>query len=298
MNAHHSDPDDCTLLAVDDFNRRFSHESAIEVTKADGPVLVALMSGDACASCCLFDYIDDFLSILEARSGHPHALWDLAPMAPADRSCRAQIVKLDFLGEISSAMGAVRGIVKQREGEFMAIRSSESAVFSELCFCILTANYTAEGGLRIQKALSRDFPGASRDELAAKLKAMGHRFPNKRAEFIAEAQCICGKLGGMLDGFSSGSAAREWLADNVKGIGFKEASHFLRNIGFKDVAIIDRHILSYLAGKGLIDPSKALTRKRYLEIERLLSAIALKLNITQADLDLYLWYIKTGKVLK
>lgn len=298
MSAPPPRPEACAAAAVDEFNRRFARESAIAISRIDGPVIHVTMGGNACASCCLYDYFDDFISILESQSGQPHALWDAGAMAPGEGCCHARVVRLDFLGEVRRAMDAVGKIVEQREAEFQAIRGSEDALFSELCFCILTANYTAEGGLRIQQALSRDFPNASRSQLAAKLKAMGHRFPNKRAEFISEAQCMCGKLGAQLKGFSRGRAAREWLADNVKGMGFKEASHFLRNAGFKDVAIIDRHILSFLASKGLIGPPKALTRRRYIEIELLLSAIAIKLGITQAELDLYLWYLKTGKVLK
>lgn len=88
------------------------------------------------------------------------------------------------------------------------------------------------------------------------------------------------------------------MTENVKGLGYKEASHFLRNIGFKDLAIIDRHIINYLEKKGLIEKPKTLTKRRYLECERILSAIADRLGITVAELDLYIWYLMTGKILK
>jgi N-glycosylase/DNA lyase len=64
------------------------------------------------------------------------------------------------------------------------------------------------------------------------------------------------------------------------------------------VAIIDRHILQYLSSLNLVEIPRTLTKRRYLEYERLLSAIARKLDITMAELDLFLWYIMTGKVLK
>ena len=84
----------------------------------------------------------------------------------------------------------------------------------------------------------------------------------------------------------------------MKGLGYKEASHFLRNIGFDDFAIIDFHIIDILSRYNLIEKPKALTKKRYLKIENLLKEIAKKSNLSLAELDLYLWYMETGKVLK
>ena len=291
-------PPQYAIDAAEEFNRRFSSDSAVEVCGSSGATIEIALSGNACSSCCLYDYVGDLILLLEARSECPHAIWRLDQPSPAEPRCRATIARLGFLSEIARAAAAVGGMVDARRREFESVRGSEDAVFSELCFCILTANYTAEGGIRMQRALSRDFPAARREELAAKLKAMGHRFPNKRAEFISEAQRLRGTLCSMLQRFANGPDAREWLVENVKGFGYKEASHFLRNVGFRDVAIIDRHILSYLAANGLVDPKRALTRRRYLEIELLLSAIAAKLGTTQAELDLYIWYLKTGKVLK
>jgi N-glycosylase/DNA lyase len=97
----------------------------------------------------------------------------------------------------------------------------------------------------------------------------------------------------------NGVDAREWLVNNVKGLGYKEASHFLRNTGVLDVAIIDRHILRFLLDKQLItEIPKSLNRRKYFEIERLLSCIATKLGSTLGELDLYIWSLRTGKVLK
>ena len=91
---------------------------------------------------------------------------------------------------------------------------------------------------------------------------------------------------------------RKWLAENVKGVGYKEASHFLRNIGFSNLAIIDFHIIDILAKYKLIQKPKTLTKRKYLEIENLLRRIAKKLSISLAELDLYLWYMETGKIVK
>ena len=85
---------------------------------------------------------------------------------------------------------------------------------------------------------------------------------------------------------------------NIKGLGYKESSHFLRNIGYDDYAIIDSHILDLLKRNNLVTPPKTLTRKKYLEIEAILRAIATRTDLTLAELDMYLWYMETGKILK
>ncbi|MCK4265146.1 hypothetical protein KAW80_02185 [Candidatus Babeliales bacterium] len=59
---------------------------------------------------------------------------------------------------------------------------------------------------------------------------------------------------------------------NIKGIGYKEASHFLRNVGYNDVAIIDRHVLRFLKREKLIQEiPKTTTPKKYLAFEKILS---------------------------
>ena len=88
------------------------------------------------------------------------------------------------------------------------------------------------------------------------------------------------------------------MVKNIKGIGYKLASHFLRNIGYIDFAILDFHIIDILVRYKVIERSKTLTPKRYLEIEKILRDIALKTDVNLAELDLYLWYNETGKILK
>jgi len=102
-----------------------------------------------------------------------------------------------------------------------------------------------------------------------------------------------------IQGFQDIKAAREWLAMNVKGLGWKESSHFLRNVGYLDVAIIDRHIISNLMDHGILEERpKSITKRRYLEYEGILTEVARRVGMTLGEMDLYLWYRKTGKVLK
>ena len=188
--------------------------------------------------------------------------------------------------------------VNNRIKEFKKLnKKSKNKLFKELCFCILTANFNAEKCINIQKKIGDGFLTLSEDELAERLVELGHRYPNIRARYISDSVKCRGSLKDIIRS-SSGEELREWLVKNVRGLGYKEASHFLRNIGFDDFAIIDFHIIDILVKYNFIKKPKVLTKRRYLEIERLLKEIAIKLGLNLAELDLYLWYIETGKILK
>ena len=184
-------------------------------------------------------------------------------------------------------------IISGRMKEFSDLgKKQDNEIFKELCFCLLTANFNARGGIKIQKEIGDGFISMSQDELAKKLVELGHRFPNARAKFIVEARQNFKKINLKHENI------REDLVKNIKGLGMKEASHFLRNIGFNNYAIIDFHIIDFLVKNGLIEKPKALTEKKYLEIESVLEKIAKETSLSLGELDMYLWYLETGKVLK
>jgi N-glycosylase/DNA lyase len=191
--------------------------------------------------------------------------------------------------------------VETRVEEFrQAQRESEARWFEELVYCLLTANYSARGSLACIAALKE---GCAMDEgnleqLRTCLQHR-HRFPNKRAEFILEARRHRDDLKKTITGQLSSRAAREWLVENIKGLGMKEASHFLRNVGYLDLAIIDKHILSHMVEQGIIvKRPETVTRKKYLEYEAILKHVASRLNMPLGMMDLYLWSKKSGEVIK
>ncbi len=189
-------------------------------------------------------------------------------------------------------------VISQRMKEFEKYGSEkEDKVFSELCFCLLTANFQAEKCIQIQNDMGRGFEILPQEELAKKLKEVGHRFWPQRAERIVKARECKTELCSLVFK-QSGKEMRNWLVENVKGLGMKESSHFLRNVGYKDVAIIDFHIVDLLVDEGMIERPKTLTEKKYLEIEGVLENLGNKVDLNLAELDLYLWYLETGKVLK
>ncbi len=216
--------------------------------------------------------------------------------------------------EVEKAISEVGNYVKGRISEFKNLRKDgittfnfkpfldiepyKADIFSEASFCILTANSSASLGIKIQREIGIDgFKNLSFEDISNILTSMGHRFAVQRAERIIrlrEKKDLLDKIIKM----ENGKEAREILVKNIYGYGYKEASHFLRNVGFDDVAIIDRHISRFLFEKGLVKPRKTITRKVYLECEEALSKITEELKLTQGELDLYIFYIKTKKVLK
>ena len=194
----------------------------------------------------------------------------------------------------------VKELVDTRIKEFQKVRNTSSnEIFKELCFCILTANCSAEMCIKVQKEIGDGFLNLLELQLAKRLKEVGYRFYNKRANYIDEARKFRKELKEIINSFYNENELRDWLVKNIKGLGFKEASHFLRNIGFKNLAIIDFHIIDLLIKHNLIKiKPKSLSKTKYLEIEGILKKIADELQLTLAELDLYLWYMETGKILK
>jgi N-glycosylase/DNA lyase len=183
--------------------------------------------------------------------------------------------------------GNIGELISKRVKEFKELGlKDERELFKEVCFCILTANFNAERGIEIQNKINDGFFTLSEEKLALRLRELGYRFPNVRASYIVEAR----KHKLELD--------RDWVVKNIKGLGMKEASHFLRNVGFEDYAIIDFHIVDILVDNKLIERPKNLNAKKYIEIENVLKELGKKVELNMAELDLYLWYLETGKVLK
>ena len=188
--------------------------------------------------------------------------------------------------------------INQKISSFNKLKkASNEALFSELCYCILTANCQAQTCMTIQNEFPYDFSKATKKQIKHHLKTHHYRFPNIRTQYILEAQTHKKNLQYILNNQSS-VKRRNWFVNNIKGIGMKEASHYLRNIGYQNYAIIDTHILSLLQNYEIIKKPKTITKKRYLQIEQKLKKIANKTDLTLAQLDLYLWYMQTGLILK
>ncbi len=141
---------------------------------------------------------------------------------------------------------------------------------------------------------------------SALVAAGAHRFPNARPGYVLvtrdylQESCAM-RLRERLWSYRNPIERRDWLAQEprVKGIGYKEASHFLRNIGFKGYGILDKHIIRSLHELKVIDsPKPPATRGQYLEVESRMRQFADHTGINFDELDLLLWSMKTGEILK
>ena len=197
---------------------------------------------------------------------------------------------------------SVRVLVTDRLDSFSShVNKPSEEWFSELCFCLLTSNSKAQTALNIQNELKANgFINYSPEEIRGTIIKHKHRFHNNKTKFIVNARDhidIKDKISDIA--LESQVEAREWLVKNIKGFGYKEASHFLRNVGYFDLAILDRHILNLLLENNFIsEKPKTLNKNKYLEIETIFRDLANKSNMSCAELDFYMWYMKVGAVLK
>ncbi len=200
-----------------------------------------------------------------------------------------------------------RNEIRARLEEFSGVeKEGDRRIFEELCFCILTANTSAEMGLRAIAGIRNVIHDGGLEDVRSMLKKSGYRYPNKRAEYIVETrnrlkEDIGPGLGEKIASFDDKNELREYFVKNVKGFGFKEASHFLRNIGLRGYAILDKHILDCLFEYGVVekrDQKSPKNRNEYLEIEEKMKQFSRKAGIDFDELDLLFWSSKTGKILK
>ena len=207
---------------------------------------------------------------------------------------RTLVKKIGFLRQTKTA-----DLVRERLAEFTAFKSkSPSAWFREMCFCVLTANFQSKRACQIQLTVGAGFTRLSEKQLARKLRSCGYRFPNTRAAYICANRHHAKSLKHTIQSLEGRQERRRWLVDNIRGLGMKEASHFLRNVGYLDYAIVDFHILDVLESHGMIERPPSMTPRRYLECETVLGKLAKKVGMSQGEFDLYLWYLETGAVLK
>jgi N-glycosylase/DNA lyase len=215
------------------------------------------------------------------------------------------------IDELKAIYEEKRHEIKARLAEFSDIgnAASDETLFEELTFCIFTAASSARMGLRSVETIRPLLMAGSKRQLQRALKHV-HRWPRARGAYVYETREYLRQHHGLgqnmglrnrLKQFADPQQRRDFLAANprVRGLGYKEASHYLRNIGFTGYAILDKHVLGRLAEFGVIDnPKPPSTRRRYLAAEARMKDFAREIHIDFDQLDLLLWYSKTGEILK
>lgn len=190
--------------------------------------------------------------------------------------------------------------IKNRLQEFSHISPSE--YFYEILYCLLTPQSSA---IHAEKAVASlrtaEFDTrAINPEPFLRQKENYIRFHKTKARYLIQLKKQFPYVAAKLMEQLPSPDLREWLVTNVKGMGYKEATHFLRNIGRNDyLAILDRHILRTLRRLGVIRTiPNYLSRKRYLSIESRFAKFAGIVGIPLDELDLLFWSLETGEIRK
>jgi N-glycosylase/DNA lyase len=214
------------------------------------------------------------------------------------------INEANFVKEIYNE---IKPDIKTRLNEFKDIykNGDNKDIFLELSFCLLTPQSKAKTCWKA--ALELKEKNLLFSDNAKKISTVINsvRFKNKKSEFIILARKMFFNNGNLplkekIESFSDNFERRLWFANNIKGMGLKEASHFLRNIGFgKNLSILDRHILKNLALLKVIpEVPSSITPRIYFEIEKKMTAFSEKIGIDMEALDFILWYKEAKEVFK
>ena len=206
--------------------------------------------------------------------------------------------------EIKSIYKTIEHEIDSRLDEFKKIHAEKNnkQIFKELCFCILSSGVGPRIAEKSISALNNTLLEGPENELINLLTGI-HKYPEKASylyitrEYLKENFNL--NLFSKLNSIQDFHERRDFIANNkgIKGIGYVQASHFLRNIGFSGYAILDKNILNTLFELGVTKDIKPPTsKKKYLEKEDRMKEFSDKLQIDIDKLDLLLWYRKTNKV--
>lgn len=189
-------------------------------------------------------------------------------------------------------------------------KKTNEEIFYDLCFCICAPQTKFVNNRKvIDIIISMDFfhhdiiPHSLLEEICKPV-----RFYKNKAKYLRLIKKQFNEILVAIDTFDNTfddiKVLRDWLVKNVKGLGMKTASHFLRNLGDQNLAIIDTHIIKFLNtlipndGKQFFETEKGdwiiifgtpKSNKHYLEMEKVFQDAARENNMTSAELDALIW---------
>lgn len=212
----------------------------------------------------------------------------------------------EFSNEILEINEMIKDEISLKIKEYKdAFLYNEKDFFAEIAFCILTPQSKAKNAWKIIEILKENgllYSGTS-EELVDYLNLV--RFKNTKAKRLVDLRnllTIDKRLAAKEIIFHTKNVIeiREWLVKNVKGFGYKEASHVLRNLGFgENIAILDRHILRTLKKLDIIDEiPKTLSPSNYKKIENKMREYSKYVGISMDRLDLIFWYKQLNYLFK
>lgn len=185
--------------------------------------------------------------------------------------------------------------IKSRLSDFKKLKEEDK--YYELIFCMLTPQSKAQKCWEAVQEIKKIKDKTSKNIKEILIKRT--RFHNNKTRYVLKSEKAWEKVKPKLNNTNK-KEIRNWIAENVYGIGLKEAGHFLRNIGHSDnqIAILDRHILRNLKKANIISEDKIKSKKDYFDIENKFIEYALSLNIPADELDLLFWSQENGEIFK
>ena len=124
---------------------------------------------------------------------------------------------------------------------------TDEEIFYYLCFCIMAPQTTFKNNRRSLNGLINlcfykfDF----KEHFIGPVIRSTRFYRNKAKNLVAlkkvfplVLKCVRSK--------QQYKTKREFLVKNVRGLGYKTASHFLRNMGAQNLAVIDTHVLKFM----------------------------------------------------
>lgn len=209
-----------------------------------------------------------------------------------------------YIYELRESYEVKKDIINFRLDEFKEVfeKGDDRRIFEELTFCILTSAVGPRIGLSALDAVKDVLIHGGEEELYMKLENE-HKYPEKARYIVHTREYLKREynfeLKGLILSFENPIDRRDFFASNkdIKGIGYLQSSHFLRNIGFFGYALLDKNVLRSLYELGVIEnvrpPS---TRNKYIDIENRMKQFADSIEISIDELDLLIWSERTGRI--
>lgn len=213
-----------------------------------------------------------------------------------------------YFDELKEIYDDIKGDIEARLDYFRSVwnNGDNKSIHMELSFCILTPQSKALNAWAAIEKLDENklLWSGEKEEISEHLNTV--RFKNNKADNLVRLRNQMTNENGEIitkdffEGIKKVEDKREWIVKNIRGMSFKEASHFLRNVGFgDDLAILDRHILRNMEKLGVIkEIPKTITPKKYKEMEVKLRKYTKKVGIPMDHMDLLLWYKEAGEIFK
>lgn len=173
--------------------------------------------------------------------------------------------------------------------------------FYEMVYCLCTPMSKAENAMKVQIYFEQiDFWNKPTDPYPILRNSQHYiRFHKQKSKYIIENHKQFDAILQIIQENNIVSDMRNILVNTVKGFGMKESAHFLRNIGQFGMPILDRHILRTMQRFGVINEiPKSISKKIYENLERLYIDWCNYNKLSVEELDLVLWKLETGKILK